>query len=481
MPHGILVQVGLLEGTIFGAFVILIGISWESGWMAPSNVLLIHGYSTRSLATYSSLPNLLIGDGMNATSVFLSAFDSLNDDITCDDLAHALEERIGDLENNKGLDLSKTGIIVHSTGAIIARRWMLNRYATGKGKLPSHFISLAGANHGSSLAQLGTMQVVYLYRRLKGGTQVGKEVLQDLDYGSDFLLKLNEEWLDAHAAANAKPLAVRSFSLGGDDHSAPDHQLFWQTHEDGSDGTVRCSSANLNYRMASVNQNDPAPALTVKELKQMAPHVVIPGISHTGNNGIMGGDPANTKRVYGYIKQALEVSTDAQYKTLAQKWAAETAAWSGQNTDQVCSTLVFSLHHPGGREVKDSLILIQDSAPTTFKFEEFLRIRNSIKPHQPIQNDTLPSSVSFYVDHGAFTAHYPHQVSIQIASGCDEISYPAASYTVAANSPAELRPNEFTYVTVVLQREPKGTYEIIPFSDNPDMAKEWPPLPQPKP
>jgi hypothetical protein len=196
----------------------------------PKSIVLVHGYSVRTLDTYGMLPQLLANDGYMPEHIFLSAFDSLNDDITCDDLANALEYRVLQLEL-AGLDMSDTGVICHSTGAMVVRRWMLNR-RKNKGKLPSHLISLAGANHGSTLAQLGRTQIAFFFREL-GGTSVGAEVLQDLDYGSDFLLMLNEDWLDAHLSEN--PPDTFSFSLIGDDHSALDHQFFWQTHEDGSD------------------------------------------------------------------------------------------------------------------------------------------------------------------------------------------------------------------------------------------------------
>ena len=67
-----------------------------------TNVILVHGYSVRSLDTYGILPKLLIDSGIHANSVYLSAFDSLNDDITCDDLAKAFEFHILDLISKNG-------------------------------------------------------------------------------------------------------------------------------------------------------------------------------------------------------------------------------------------------------------------------------------------------------------------------------------------------------------------------------------------
>jgi len=438
-----------------------------------TNVVLVHGYSVRTLDSYGILPQLLQDNNFTANEIYLSAFDSLNDEITCDDLAAALETRISELES-KNFNVADSAFIVHSTGAIITRRWILNRFAVGK-PVPSHFISLAGANHGSALAQLGTMQLVYFYRFLSGGTQVGKEVLQDLDFGSDFLLKLNEEWLDSFNAE--KPLPVWPFSLIGNDHSALDHQLFWQTHENGSDGTVRISAGNLNYQFLSINQNDAVPAISVKTLPQIVPHLVLPGVSHTGDNGIIGGNADTMAAVFPHILESLNVRDDIAYAALAKSWSTQTSRWSDANQPQCDSSLVFSLIHPGARKIQDSLILIKDATPDSQK--ALANVGSSIESRQPIQNNTTPSSVSFYVNYFKFTNSYPHQVQIQINSGCNEITYPDVNYTVMPGSAGCVQPNEFTYVKVTLKRDATGTFELIPQSDNPDVKKLFPPMPKP--
>jgi hypothetical protein len=51
-------------------------------------------------------------------------------------------------------------------------------------------------------------------------------------------------------------------------------------------------------------------------------------------------------------------------------------------------------------------------------------------------------------------------VEIRVNSGCDEITYPPAIYTVLAGTTAAIDPNEFSYVRVTLKRQPQGTYEV---------------------
>ncbi|HEY1680991.1 MAG TPA: alpha/beta fold hydrolase [Candidatus Tumulicola sp.] len=178
-------------------------------------VIFVHGYSVRDLNSFNKLPALLQADGIAATSIYLAGFVSLDDYLGCDDLADALERRIASLIAEHGIDLGRTMLVAHSTGALVARRWILNRRATKKAVAEtatlSHFVSCAGANHGSTMAQLGRTELAYLFRTLTQGQSVGKRVLEDLDYGSDFLLQLNREWLDAWNDA-AEPLYAETFA-----------------------------------------------------------------------------------------------------------------------------------------------------------------------------------------------------------------------------------------------------------------------------
>jgi hypothetical protein len=449
----------------------------------PNNVLLVHGYSVQNFESYGLLPRLLQNDGLSAETIWLSAYDSLNDDITCDDLSHALESRVANLET-AGLDLRTTAVIAHSTGAIVARRWLLNRWKAG-GPLPSHFVSLAGANHGSTLAQLGQTQLAYLFRELGEGTSVGLEVLQDLDYGSEFLLKLNEEWLDAYLTQS--PPATLPFSMIGDYHDDLIDKICWQTHENGSDSTVRISGGNLNYRFISYDQTATHPALVVKELPYVVPHLVLNSISHTGDRGILGGNAGSMSLVYPRIKEALAISSAAAYAQLAQSWSNLTSQWNTAHPDQCDSTIMFSLIHPGGRAVKDSLILIKDQtgpapaagegANAAAEAQAVINVGKAIENRQPIQNNVTPSSVSFYVNYPEFIKTYPHTVQIQVNSGCPEITYHPISYLVIANQTGCIRPNEFLYAKITLSRQSLGTYVLISQEQNPDVKRTWPPMP----
>ncbi|MDX2242534.1 MAG: hypothetical protein NW224_17745 [Leptolyngbyaceae cyanobacterium bins.302] len=433
------------------------------------HVVLVHGYSVRSLETYGMLPKLLEQSGYKQDSIFLSAFDSLSDEITCDDLAKALEMRVK-RHLEKKIDISKTALLCHSTGAIITRRWLLNRYKLGL-PVPRTLITVAGANHGSTLAQLGMTQIAYVYRNVFQQTSVGRQVLEDLDYGSEFLLKLNKEWLEAFNSNS--PPQTYCFSMIGDDHSELSHQVFWQTKEWGSDGTVRVSSGNLNYRMLNVDLLDGNKQLEVHEFKTKVPNLVIPDWSHVGKKGIIDALSNDSDPPFEAMKQALDVDTSEKYSQVQQEWEAKTLSWSQANQDHCCSTAVFSLHHPGGRHIEDCLILIRDNK------ESLETVGASLCGHQPIQNNLVKSSISFYLNQPKYALNSPHSLYIEVNSGTDEINYEIIDYPLPPKQASLLKPNEFTYLSIVMARNPEGTFRLLSNDPNRDVKKKWPPLPEP--
>ena len=99
------------------------------------HIIFIHGYSEQSLGAYYNFPTRVsAATGIPSTEIYLSAFDSLDDDVTIGDLADALESRIVALESN-GVAIGDAAVIAHSTGALnnlkfgvgIARRAWVRR------------------------------------------------------------------------------------------------------------------------------------------------------------------------------------------------------------------------------------------------------------------------------------------------------------------------------------------------------------------
>lgn len=432
--------------------------------MAVDHVLMVHGYSVRQLKAYGQFPALLSAQGIPNSHIMLSAFLSLDDGVTCDDLAAALEDHVAQFEKTGGT-ITRTAVLCHSTGAIVARRWILNRLARGV-PLPSHLITFAGANHGSTMAQLGRTIVARLFRDVVEQSSVGTGVLADLDYGSTFLWDLNTAWLvQAPALRRA---GLRWFSLGGDGHAAFAKEVFWQIGEDGSDSIVRVSGANLNYTVIHADPQGNPPRFEIDAPPSPVAHLVVPGYTH---GAIIGDVRAAADPPFAALLQALSVSDDAGYQGVVDDWAARTQTWARAHPDQVNATVVFRLRDESSRPIDDHLILFQDQR------QDAHAVSPGLEPHQPIQNAVEPSSVSFYVNHARFMGTAPHIVHIEARSGSSAIDYQDVNYTLAGTAVALVRPNECTYVDIRLARNVERAYSIVLYDPARDVNATWPPLP----
>lgn len=434
------------------------------------HLLFIHGYSVRDFKSYGNFPKLLAEQLKIAESeVYISAFDSLNNQIDCDDLARSLEGRVSRLIA-AGLDISKTAVLCHSTGSIIARRWMLNRVIAQK-PCPSHYVSLAGANHGSTLAKLGQTQLIQLRKEVLEGSTIGLGVLSDLDYGSDFLLNLNLEWL-----TNFAKLKVFCFSVIGDVYDAnapllPDHTpVFWQIKEKGSDSTVRISGSNLNFKFVRSDQNDLAPRFQIDEQQNTA-HLILHGYSHTGQTGILERAEDAGDEALKQVIAALSVTTQTEYDQLRTSWKGINDQWCANAANQalLSSTVIFNIKSPGRFPIDDYVVAILDSAGSA------RTVSKSMRDHQPMQNSTQRGSISFFVDYGEFLKGSPHSLNITVQSSFGEMQYQSIDFDIPPDLAQLVQPNQTTYIQLILE---ELNFHILKSNSQhyPAYAK-WPPLP----
>jgi hypothetical protein len=458
-------------------------------------VLFVHGYSVTDLRSFNKLPELLAADGIRAESIYLAGFVSLDDMVSCEDLALALEHRVSTLEARYDLDLSRTILIAHSTGAIIARRWILDRRRAKQSNPAiatlSHFMSCAGSNHGSTMAQLGLTELAHVYRSVAERKAVGKRVLEDLDYGSIFLRQLNRQWLDAWND-DENPLFADTFcfSIGGTDHSFWQNHLFWQSHESGSDGTVRVSGANLNYRWITIRP-EPEP-YRLETLDQPAPHLVIDDgtkryshISQSGHdtaklvigaartvtevvhgfgndpdpvtltsNGIVEGVHASDERPYKAFEEAMTVQTVSDYAKLATAWCAETDAWSAANPAETNSTIVITIADESGRIVDNSFVVLRDTDGS------IASVSRSILRNQPIRNKVTPSIVSVYVNFPTFEEAHPHSIHLDANTSAQHVTR-----DTSIDDHHVIGANEFSYIDVEIPRDPTEAFAFYRMSD----------------
>jgi hypothetical protein len=463
----------------------------------PTRAVLIHGYSETSLSAYAEFPQVLRAVAPELADIVLCAFDSLDDAITIDDLTGALELRMRAVEGRPHWDTADSVLIAHSTGALVARRWILNRAAAGKA-IPSHLITMAGANHGSTLAQLGKTPLGYVHQFLnKESLGVGAGVLTDLDYGSDFLLRLNREWLalrNGDATRNIKPNPVMqklfAFSMGGNYNGSieyPEVNLLWASAESGSDNTVRMSGANLNYTYLLADT-----AAGTLEAVASAPqaHLVVDGKSHYGEpTGILASNKSPTDVPMQAIRQALNVTTAAQYADVVTDWTNRSHALYTAKPGDTNSTVVFLLRDQNGLAIDDCFIGFLDAntpgidatQPDVQKsalVKALSAVSGAILPRQPIHNDVQRGSYSFYVNTATFDAIQTHAITISASTSTDYVTYGPLNYKVDHTLVERMIfPNQFTYVDIVLPRIASATFAIYETTPWPPVGDRWMPFP----
>ncbi len=477
-----------------------------------AHIIFIHGYSESSLGAYFDFPGRVsTATGVPVTEIYLSAFDSLDNDVSIGDLADALELRIAVLES-KGVAIAKSAVIAHSTGALVARRWMVDRVlrnrarkivppAPGSLALPSHFVSMAGANHGSTLAQsgqswLGYIQKLWMHHNLS----VGKRVLTDLDYGSDFLLRLNRQWLiemlppadlTAAGALEGGGLAeLFAFSMGGDDHG---HEfgvnIFPPSAEPGSDNTVRISGANLNFTfMIADPEQQRISALPARRV----PHHILRTYSHWGANTGVWGRVADPDLPVDLVTQALSCDDTPTYDDMVTAWQSDLDTWTAGKPDDANATVLFNLHDRAGAPVEDASVVILDkeqmdattnnAGSTDQRNSEVIANLQSVSEcivNEPIRNKLNPSSVSFYVHFDRYKLTSPHYYHIEAHSDTPLVEYRTIDYT-GPTGPTDdahvVRANEFTYIDVTMDRLSDQTYAMYRYILPLDITPWNPPL-----
>ncbi len=456
----------------------------------PSSILFVHGYSESSLATYNMFPQVLAAADSTIQRIALAAFDSLDDSITIDDLANAMEARVAMLET-RGWALEDTGVICHSTGALIARRWVLNRLAAGK-PMPSHLVTLAGANHGSTLAHMGKTPLGYLQKLIfHHELSVGQGVLTDLEYGSDFLLRLSAEWMKAWNDGSLDGLFA--FSLIGDTPGTdPALKVFWQTHEPGSDNTVRISGGNLNYTIIDVSHDENATTVSAVTPVRRVPHVTVPNRTHFGTaTGIMSSVTQPSDEAIVRVVDALSVKDAAGYAALEAGWTADLAAWTAANPTLANSTGIFTLFDRNGSSIADCMIAILDqttlggasAAPMVADPGAFVAAATAASPsliRAPLQNDQQPGSYTFYINYAAYAAVSPHWFQIDINNnallGQHKYPYEPFVFTQPPNLTHTIAPNECTYVKISLGRASDVSYAIYESAPALNMTLQFPPF-----
>lgn len=204
-------------------------------------LVIIHGWSDEP-KSFAPLGQRIAQDlGVAPTEIRLGDWISMNDEVTLPDVAAAL----GMAWRHHGLPTAPRSVdlVVHSTGALVVREWM-TRYHTPE-SVPIHrLLMLAPANFGSPLAHKGHS---FMGRVIKGWGeprfQTGKKILKALELGSPYTYELAHRDLFGIKKPWYGAGRILCTILVGDVGYKGIASI---ANEDGSDGTVRISTANLN-------------------------------------------------------------------------------------------------------------------------------------------------------------------------------------------------------------------------------------------
>jgi len=435
-------------------------------------LLFIHGWSVTSINTYGELPQVLQNNApkemnLQIENIYLSEYISFHDEVTLEDIARAFEsarkEKLGD---------EHFACITHSTGGPVIRLWMDLYFKNNLLSTPlSHLIMLAPANHGSSLAILGKQKVNRIKSWFKG-VEVGEKVLDWLQLGSIEQWKLNDSWLNYEY----KKDTFFPFVLSGekiDEHFYDfinDYLV-----EKGSDGVIRLCSANMNYKILTLEQKcneDPInvvvnshktytyPMRLVGDIKS-APNSafeVITNASHSGDKyGIMESIKSYRaiKPVINSIIESLQIKSKTEYNNIIEDMNKRTNI--AQKEKQKYIMLVLNVKDNYGNKIDDyDMILLagKDYEPNKLPKGFFM----------DRQKNDNSSNLVYYINHNKIKNIKDKKFGIRIVARPD-VGFthysPAEFRSEDINIEHFLNPNETLMLDIILKRQiAKNTFVL---------------------
>lgn len=339
-------------------------------------LVIIHGWSDTE-ASFQTLAKLIAARrGVEVCVISLGRYISMNDFVTFPDLVAAMDKAWTDKELPR--DPGSVDAIVHSTGGLVIRDWMSSTFEPAKVPI-KHLVMLAPANFGSPLAHKGR---AFYGRVLKGFIpklldeladplvpkandedgyfQTGTQILKGLELASPYSwnLALRDRFSD-WAEAYRPGLVLCTVLVGNRGYDG----IRSIANEDGSDGTVRVSTANLNcvHIMVDFVADPMKPSYADPQLgRGEVAFRVVDGHNHgsiTLNNSKL--RSKSDKQVMDLILAALDVEDDkfhdwSQECLSATKKVSEAGA-SRSETQGFQNTVVRVIDHEGN-PVKDYLI-----------------------------------------------------------------------------------------------------------------------------
>lgn len=214
----------------------------------PRSIVIVHGWSDEGKSFEKLAEQITNWFDTPPTIIKIADWISLQDDVTYPDLATAMERAWSESKLSK--KPRSVDVVVHSTGSLVIRDWM-TRYYNSETMPIYRFLMLAPANFGSPLAHKGRS---FIGRVLKGWNrfvgQTGTQVLKGLELGSPYTIELAKRDLFSDGDCWYGPGKILATVLVGNVGYDGVEAI---ANEEGSDGTVRISTANLNSSLLTLS------------------------------------------------------------------------------------------------------------------------------------------------------------------------------------------------------------------------------------
>lgn len=329
--------------------------------MSDIPVLIIHGWSDKS-DSFEPLAAFLRQNGHQVIDIWLADYISMRDEITIYDLGNAMTRAL------KAQKIPQTrhsfDVIVHSTGGLVIRQYLIQNFFGKPHLCPvKRLLMLAPANFGSPLAGQGQS---VLGRFLKGWKwdgifQTGQEVLNALKLASPISFEMAE--LDLFNPNNVlfSPEHIYTTVLIGSEAYEGMRSV---VHENGTDGTVRVATANLNATyLKIIFDEDPQVEPVVQKIEKCYDPIafaVVPGHTH---GSITKPESPNYPQLGGLMLKSLSIQSPDEYINHVNDLAAITKQTfdDGILTDHVdwyhqYQHVVTRVHDQFGAEIPDYML-----------------------------------------------------------------------------------------------------------------------------
>lgn len=428
-------------------------------------IIILHGWSD-SAKSFINLAQWLKSNGFEVVDIVLGDYLSMNDEVTLYDLGVALRNAL--IARNVPQSQHAFDMIVHSTGGLVAREYMRQVCRGDATSTPvRHLCMLAPANFGSPLATLGES---IAGRVLKGWDwthlgQSGKKILEGLELASPYTWQLADDLFDPTFPIFAPHNTMTTVMVGTVPYPDPVKSIFY---ENGSDGTVRASTANLNAHRFTLDFTRPQTPVLSGRPRNSEP--IAFAIFHR-NHGNMP-DPSETLAQHDLwartLKDALTLETSGEYDVHVQNCQAvlestffEAAGSPNPEWYHRYEHVVFRVRDQFGEGLPDYMIEFyqEDGDPQD---DVFVKMHKEIL-EKVTRNNADASYTSFLIDTTDLEAYLNTnpaasvQLSVTVPSISERIGYenPSGGATAFTNTNRRLIfPNEPVLVDVIVNRRP---------------------------